>query len=159
MSFEDSFLNFCLSCDGSLATDNDHSPYCSQACRLADIEKSGSTNTAWLSTPTTPLYAQAPSSYSSSSSLSQSLPLTTAGFQLPPAIDFAAMRRNAPASEPPSRADRSPVRTSVSSVASSSSTYQPFTSAPVSAEAKAELRRYESLFDQTRRRGNRSSWT
>ncbi|KAL9049845.1 MAG: hypothetical protein Q9162_006990 [Coniocarpon cinnabarinum] len=165
MSFEDEFLNFCLSCDGSLSADNEHGPYCSHACRLADLEK-GSPTHGWLTSPTTPLYEQPSSSFSSTSSLSWSFPPMGSGFHLPPAIDFKAYRRDSN-SETTSRPDTAPAsRTSAvlspnvltTTVSPTASAAPANPNAQISPEAKEELRRYEGLFDQTRHRSNRSSW-
>ena len=158
MSFEDQFLNFCLSCDGSLSSENEHSPYCSQSCRQADLEKSGSPNGIWsTSTLNTPTHSQPGSSFSSASSFPHSFPPTSTGFHLPPAIDFTAYRRHSSSSEPPSRAE--PFSNRRLSIGSSAGASVSSPTANISAEAKAELRRYESLFVQTRQRGNRSSWS
>ena len=163
MSFEAEFLNFCLSCDGNLPTDNDNGPYCSQACRLADLEKGGASIAASVASPTTPIYEQSASSFSSSSSLSRSFPSAGSGFHLPPAIDFGSFRRDSGSCEPILRPDIAPSRSfSMSSSAPLPSPKSPTTygsvnhSATVTKEAKAELRRYESLFDQTRHRGSRA---
>ncbi|KAF2720781.1 hypothetical protein K431DRAFT_304032 [Polychaeton citri CBS 116435] len=61
----DCFQDFCLACDSACS----EGPYCSQACRLADIERSsGST------TPTSPSYVRTPSSKRAETSyFSQSL--------------------------------------------------------------------------------------
>ncbi|KAF2471634.1 uncharacterized protein BDR25DRAFT_21921 [Lindgomyces ingoldianus] len=64
--------DFCLSCDRQIA----EGAYCSQACRLADLEKAGTNE------PTTPSNL---SSSASSSSSSQ-------GFYLPPAVNFSALK-------------------------------------------------------------------
>ncbi|KAF2004859.1 hypothetical protein P154DRAFT_425792 [Amniculicola lignicola CBS 123094] len=62
---------FCLSCDRQIA---EGGTYCSQTCRLADLEKAGTTPSSNLS--------------SSASSTSSS----TNGFYLPPAVNFSALK-------------------------------------------------------------------
>jgi len=73
--------NYCLNCDKQ--TPERH--YCSQACRLADLEKS-----AFSSAPVSPGYAY--SSSSTASTLSFSVSKSNKQFQLPPAFNFAAYR-------------------------------------------------------------------
>ncbi|KAF2184330.1 hypothetical protein K469DRAFT_727265 [Zopfia rhizophila CBS 207.26] len=65
--------DFCLSCDRQIA----EGAYCSQACRLADLEKAGSQE------------PQTPSNLSSSASSSSS---SSHGFYLPPAVNFSAYK-------------------------------------------------------------------
>jgi hypothetical protein len=60
--------DFCLSCDRQM----EGGTYCSQACRLADLEKAGTAHSSQLS-----------SSASSTSSSNH-------GFYLPPAVNFSA---------------------------------------------------------------------
>jgi hypothetical protein len=68
--------DFCLSCDRQISD----GAYCSQACRLADLEKAGTAEQA----STARLSSSASSSSSSTSS--------NAGFHLPPAVNFAAFK-------------------------------------------------------------------
>ena len=63
--------DFCLSCDRQIV----EGTYCSQACRLADLEKAGSTEQS----------SQLSSSASSTSSSSN-------GFYLAPAVNFSALK-------------------------------------------------------------------
>jgi hypothetical protein len=65
--------DYCLSCDRQMS---EPSAYCSQACRLADLEKAGRTQTS----------AQLSSSASSTSSSNN-------GFYLPPAVNFSAYKQ------------------------------------------------------------------
>lgn len=65
--------DFCLSCDRQIA---EGGAYCSQACRLADLEK-----------------AKSPSQLSSSASSTGS---STNGFYLPPAVNFSAYKTPSP---------------------------------------------------------------
>lgn len=67
--------DFCLACDRQSST----GAYCSQACRLADIEKAGSEAVS----PTSPA---APASWASSCLG------TGSGFYLPPPVNFAAYK-------------------------------------------------------------------
>ncbi|KAF2256434.1 hypothetical protein BU26DRAFT_21800 [Trematosphaeria pertusa] len=70
--------DFCLSCDRQI---EEGGTYCSQACRLADLEKAGAAE------------PQTPSHLSSSASSSTS---STNGFYLPPAVNFSAYKTPAP---------------------------------------------------------------
>ncbi|KAF2677281.1 hypothetical protein K458DRAFT_409851 [Lentithecium fluviatile CBS 122367] len=69
--------DFCLSCDRQIA---EGGAYCSQACRLAEMEKAGNTE------PKTP--SQLSSSASSANSAN--------GFYLPPAVNFSAIKSPSP---------------------------------------------------------------
>lgn len=73
---------FCLSCDTQI--NEGGVPYCSQACRLADLEKAGSSEQH----ATSQLSSSAGSSNSSSSH----------GFYLPPALNFTALKTPASSS-------------------------------------------------------------
>lgn len=142
--------DYCLSCDRQMS---EPSAYCSQACRLADLEKAGRTQTS----------SQLSSSASSSSSSNN-------GFYLPPAVNFSAYK--APSSSkgfdmnptyhyyptqngayfaPPTATRPSPQRSltpssSRSSLASASSQTQ----SGVSQQAATQLNNYVRQFDQTR---------
>jgi hypothetical protein len=72
---------FCLSCDRQIA---EGGTYCSQACRLADLEKTEKAGTA---------EAQTPSNLSSSASSTSS---SSHGFYLPPAVNFTALKTPSP---------------------------------------------------------------
>ena len=140
------FNDFCLSCDRQIA---ENGVYCSQSCRLADLERAGST-------------AQAPSQLSSSASSSSS---SNSGFYLAPAINFSAYKassssQQAPSSPyhyyptangnyfaPPSQSQRSLTPSSSrSSLASTSSRTQ----SGISQQAASQLNSYVRSFDQTR---------
>jgi hypothetical protein len=64
--------DFCLSCDRQM----EGGTYCSQACRLADLEKAGTAHSAQLSC--------------SASSTASSTASSNHGFYLPPAVNFSA---------------------------------------------------------------------
>jgi hypothetical protein len=141
--------DYCLSCDRQMS---EPSAYCSQACRLADLEKAGRQQ-------------QLSSSASSTSSSNN-------GFYLPPAVNFSAYK--APSSSkgfdmnptspyhyyptqngtyfaPPQAARPTPQRSltpssSRSSLASASSQTQ----SGVSQQAATQLNNYMRQFDQTR---------
>ena len=144
------FNDFCLSCDSQIA---ENGVYCSQSCRLADLEKAGST-------------AQAPSQLSSSASSSSS---SNSGFYLAPAINFSAYKgasssqvppsspyhyyptANGSYFAPPTATRQSPQRSltpssSRSSLASQSSQTQ----SGISQQAATQLNSYMRSFDQTR---------
>ncbi|KAK5173215.1 hypothetical protein LTR16_011681, partial [Cryomyces antarcticus] len=79
--------DFCLGCDKQ-ATDGS---YCSQACRLADLEKAGA------SAPATPLSLSSCNSATSSWTSSALGP----GLYLPPAVDFSAYKSSDRVQSPP----------------------------------------------------------
>lgn len=147
------FNDFCLSCDRQIA---ENGVYCSQSCRLADLEKAGRTD------------AQASSQLSSSASSSSS---SNNGFYLPPAVNFSAYK--APTSRgfdvgpsssyhyystangsyfaPPTTRQPTQQRSltpssSRSSLASTASQAQP----GISHQAATQLNSYVRSFDQTR---------
>jgi ECL1/2/3 zinc binding proteins len=74
----DCFGDFCLACDKQ----TNGTPFCSQACRLAELDHSLSS-----SEPASPVYTRHGTSQRSPG-------LVTTGFQLPPAIDFLSYRRD-----------------------------------------------------------------
>jgi hypothetical protein len=150
--------DFCLSCDRQIA----EGAYCSQACRLADLEKAGT------SEPATPM------NFSSSASSTASYTSSSPGFCLPPAVNFAAYKTT-------TRLDSPPTSPNYYSVAPGSHSYQPasttasgYSSPPkrsltpsssrsslssvsssqptqgLSIKAANELRGYVSSFDQVR---------
>jgi hypothetical protein len=76
--------NYCLNCDKQTAEPH----YCSQACRLADLEKSA------FSAPVTPsLDYSSASPYNTLSFSVQAANRSNVQFQLPPAFNFAAYRQ------------------------------------------------------------------
>lgn len=148
--------DYCLSCDRQTSG----GAYCSQACRLADLETSSCGSEP--SSPTTPFGASVN-------------PSSGSGFYLQPAFDFAAYRpstvspsqaalREASAAQmprftssfqtvtpsvpfpPPNRVlTPSSSRSSLSSISSNSST-----GGCLSAQARSELRGYSNSFDVIR---------
>ncbi|KAL5120477.1 hypothetical protein ACEQ8H_001495 [Pleosporales sp. CAS-2024a] len=138
--------DYCLSCDRQMS---EPSAYCSQACRLADLEKAGRTHTSQLS-----------SSASSTASSNN-------GFCLPPAVNFSAYKAPArskgfdvapatatayhystaanPSCVAPPQRSLTP-SSSTSSLTSPSSRSQ----AGVSHQAATQLNNYVRSFDQTR---------
>ncbi|EMC97652.1 hypothetical protein BAUCODRAFT_461019 [Baudoinia panamericana UAMH 10762] len=152
----DCFQDFCLACDKE-----SHGPYCSQACRLADLER-GNT-----SVPQTPL---SPSSQSQSR-LSWSS--TASAYVLPPAVDFTDkniasspyteqqqyqtsyfMRTSA---QQPSTASSQRSLTPCSSRTSLSSTTSQSSTNGVSEQARLQLESYFSSFTQARAAKRRPS--
>jgi hypothetical protein len=145
--------DYCLLCDRQMS---EPSAYCSQACRLADLEKAGRTQTS-------------PQQLSTSASSTTS---SSNGFYLPPPVNFSAYKAPsrskgfdvAPASPyhyystangsyfaPPSTTRPAPQRSltpssSRSSLASTSSQTQ----SGVSQQAANQLNNYMRSFDQTR---------
>ena len=150
-------LDYCLACDCQTAGE----AYCSQICRLADLETS-----SCGSEPSSPSSVQPAMSFSP---ISRS---PTAGFFLPPAFDFSVYRSTSPTS---SSAPTSPQPLSTtcfaltSSRTSSQSTSSPRILTPsssrsslssvqsppvqgeiISTQARSELRDYTNSFDQVR---------
>ncbi|KAI5250364.1 hypothetical protein E4T43_00119 [Aureobasidium subglaciale] len=132
----DCFLDFCLACDKQTS----EGLYCSQACRLADLEKAGS------STPSSPL---SPTMESTSRSY---FPTSSTGFQLPETFSFksASMSTFVESSSPRRSLSPSSSRSSLSSSAGSQS------GNTISEAARTELQTYVSAFDQTREMKRRS---
>jgi ECL1/2/3 zinc binding proteins len=149
----DCFGDFCLACDKQ----TNGTPFCSQACRLAELDHSLST-----SEPASPIYTREQSSQTSSVG-----PVTT-GFHLPPAIDFLSYRRErtlqtSMAQGKPSAAASSSAHghstttprssnLTPSSSQTSLSSLRTNQSSPggISEQAWTELRNYASGFDQVR---------
>lgn len=151
----DCFQDFCLACDKQSSGSG---PYCSQACRLADLERANT------SAPTSPTSPSSPShsrlSWSSANSTSAS------AYVLQPAYDFHSpsqqerpqtsyfMRSHAPQdTEQPTASQQrsltpSSSRTSLSSTTSNAST----TSAAggLSEEARLALQGYFNSFRSTK---------
>jgi hypothetical protein len=162
----------CLSCDRQTA---DGEKFCSQACRLTDLERAGR-------------FSDTPSSLPESAPLWMSWQVSTTAsrsqWQLSPAINFSAYRQRAQVESPPasprtkapsrqhstgyfqynpSRSSSSsaatqpsargltssPSRSSLSSV-SSSSTSSTVSTPGLSVEAMSQLRNYSGAFDTTR---------
>ncbi|KAF2461633.1 hypothetical protein BDY21DRAFT_360713 [Lineolata rhizophorae] len=156
MAFEMEWsYDFCLACDRQTT---EGAAYCSQACRLRDVEKGGPTE------PTTPCSTSHPSSSSTSTAwtTTQNAP---SGFYLPPAVNFAAYKtttsplysptdgthfsRSAPTyvqSGSEKRLSPSSSRSSLSSISSSPAT----PTQGLSDQALLELRGYANSFDQVR---------
>ncbi|KAF2872375.1 hypothetical protein BDV95DRAFT_491639, partial [Massariosphaeria phaeospora] len=151
--------DFCLSCDRQIA---EGGAYCSQACRLADLEKAGSTE------------PQLPAQLSSSASSSTS---STQGFYLPPAVNFSAFKTSsssrgydmgpsspshyyptangsyfAPAASASATASRQSQHRSLtpSSSRSSLASATSQSTSGISAQAASQLNSYVRSFDQVR---------
>ncbi|KAG9520141.1 hypothetical protein E4T50_07044 [Aureobasidium sp. EXF-12298] len=132
----DCFHDFCLACDKQTS----EGLYCSQACRLADLEKAGS------STPSSPFTpAMEPSSQSY-------FPSGSSGFQLLETFSFkpAGASTFTESSSPRRALSPSSSRSSLSSSAGSQ------TGNIISEQARTELQTYVSAFDQTREMKRRS---
>lgn len=161
-------LDFCLSCDKQIS----EGVYCSQTCRLADLERAGSSEMA------------SPHSLLSSASISESWAPSTlgtgSGFYLPPRLDFdsyklstasspgttsplasprtdtlflpAAFTKPSTLSSSHSRAPSQPGLTTSSSRSSLSSAAIVFTErkGSLSEKSQQELRGYANAFDQAR---------
>jgi len=152
--------DFCLSCDRQISQSG-HGAYCSQSCRLADLERASS------------------SSGSPSPSVGASWAHSTGhpnGFYLPPALNFSSYSVRQPHSSSPSPASRSPLSATApshqyptgsqsysdrkppqlysspsrSSLSSLQSYGQPQEPAALSDKVKNELRDYAGSFDHIR---------
>jgi len=121
----DCFQDFCLACDKQCTEGS----YCSQACRLAELEKASNAPTS----PTTP------AGFEPSYAL-----LTAYGFPFQDQKKFSVQSEKA--------LSPSSSRTSLSSTTSSSSSGTGLTK-----QARAELQDYFTSFDQTRAAKRRSS--
>jgi endogenous inhibitor of DNA gyrase (YacG/DUF329 family) len=129
--------DFCLSCDRQISQ-SDHGAYCSQSCRLADLERASASS--------------APSSYASSTSHGHG-----SGFYLPPALNFSTISSQSSSaatspiySTPPTYGGKtlysSPSRSSLSSLNSYGEPAPPV----LSDKVKNELREYAGSFDHIR---------
>lgn len=151
--------DYCLSCDRQTSG----GVYCSQVCRLADLETS-----SCVSEPASPTTPGQSSFWASSTSPSK------AGFYLQPAFDFAAYRSTKPFSASDSHQTKPAFQTSYFSTAFQTQTPPiPPSSKPIltpsssqssltsmqskasqksglSAQAKTELRSYTNSFDLIR---------
>ena len=142
---EECFLNYCLRCDGQTSGE----AYCSQICRLADLETSvaGSEPSSPTDTKQCPMLSP-PTARSP----------TTGGFYLPPAFDFSVYRRSPPPSTTSSRPTSwfSTTSSLFEDMPSSPRVLSPSTSRnslkadAISKQAKTELRSYTNSFDQVR---------
>jgi len=157
--------DFCLVCDRQIS----EGAYCSQACRLAELEKGRS------SEPATPGLHFSTSASSTSSYASSTL-VNPSGFYLPPAVNFTAYKAPTRLDSPPASpgyrssangssyfnqpsssqapADNGPKRSLSPSSSRSSLSSMSMTSSQsnqgLSAQAADELRGYMSAFDHVR---------
>lgn len=152
----DFFGDFCLVCDKQ----TNGTPFCSQACRLAELDQSLSS-----SEPSSPVFARHETSQGTSR---QMLRPAMTGFQLLPAIDFMSYRRNRKPRPSSTQLDKTtpllttkismPVETPRSSNLTPSSSQTSLSSlrthstssGGISEQAWNELRNYASSFDQVR---------
>lgn len=148
--------DFCLSCDRQISQ-SDHGAYCSQQCRLADLERASTSSSS-------------PTSEAAGWSTAQAAAVSSQGFYLPPALNFSSYSSRQPVSAGSSPTSRSPVygyptpsssygsdrssrlysspsRTSLSSLQSYS---QPLEPSALSDKVKSELREYAGSFDHIR---------
>ena len=151
-------LDYCLACDKQ----TDGETYCSQSCRLADLE----TSSNW-SGPTTPTTSSWPTSDSHRGS----------AFYLTPAINFAAYKASKSSSQSSSQTT-SPTTsyfpTHTSSEVAATKTLTPSSSSsslnstksntssqagPLSEQTRSELRGYTDSFDNTRNWRRRMTWS
>ncbi|KAK4692699.1 hypothetical protein P7C71_g4558, partial [Lecanoromycetidae sp. Uapishka_2] len=156
------FLDYCLACDKQTAGET----YCSQACRLADLE----TSSTWSGTASPSTSRPSPSWASSHSNQGS-------GFYLSPAINFAAYKSPITSTYHTTSQPTSPLssyfpkhtssqlaatktlspsssRSSLSSTSSISSRTD-----PLSEQARTELRGYTDAFDSTRNWRRRMTWS
>ena len=155
--------DYCLACDKQTECET----YCSQSCRLADLEKSS--NWSGSVSPNTPACTSSDSNRGS-------------GFYLSPAFNFAAYKTSQatpdwPASDPSASPQTSyfsagstsqntvqrtlspsSSRSSLNSTSSSSSSTSSQQN-PLSEQARTELRGYTNSFDSTRNWRRRMTWS
>ncbi|EMF08506.1 uncharacterized protein SEPMUDRAFT_152152 [Sphaerulina musiva SO2202] len=133
----DCFQDFCLHCD----RDSPDGPYCSQHCKLADLERSNP------SSPTSTA-SQSGRFWTQSASLSSSRPQSSYLAWSQSDKQMMDARQLTPSSS----------RTSLSSASSrTTTTTTTTTSGSYSTEAKAQLNDYFSSFDQAKAAKRRSS--
>jgi hypothetical protein len=156
---------FCLACDRQVQVDGD--AYCSEACRMADFEKTPSTPSSQASSPGfSPVsFSSGPGSFSSLSSR----PAPTK-FYLPPAYNFNQARPYGATRQPSSSfgssysSDMSPLAatrsltpsSSHSSLCSMQSVSSTAEASQLSDKARMELRAYAVSFEQVRLQRRRS---
>lgn len=152
----DCFQDFCLACDRDASgRESRHRGYCSEACFLADLEKTS---------PSTP---NSPSLSSTSSHRSQpSWASSSSGYFFPQPYKFPNYAPSDRSSQPP-RSPKQPTRqetmdsrrslTPSSSRTSLSSNGSHSSSSSMSERAKLELHEYSSAFHQTRSSKRRQS--
>lgn len=152
------FLDYCLACDKQTAGET----YCSQACRLADLE----TSSTW-SGKTSPSTASPSPSWTSSDTNRGS------GFYLSPAINFAAYKSPITSTSQPTSPLSSYFPSHTSSQVAATKTLSPSSSRsslsstssissrtdPLSEQARTELRGYTDAFDSTRNSRRRMTWS
>lgn len=120
----DFFGDFCLACDRQ----TNGSTFCSQACRMAELELyTGSEPSSTVCNTSSPEAAQTQRSNAS-------------GFELPPAYNFTSHRQTSSTS----------LATSSSSLSSSSPPLSPKTTSQFSAQVQSDLRDYVGAFDKNR---------
>ena len=156
--------DYCLACDKQIESET----YCSQSCRLADLEKSS--NWSGSASPTTPAWTSSESNRGS-------------GFYLSPAFNFAAYKTppqatpDWPASGQSASQQNSYFSASSITQNASSRTLSPSSSRsslnstttsssstsshqnPLSEETRTELRGYTNSFDSTRNWRRRMTWS
>lgn len=146
------FHDYCLACDKQTAGE----AYCSQSCRLADLE----TSSTWSGT-TSPSTAGPSPSWTSDSNRGS-------GFYLSPAVNFAAYKSpitsTYQSTSQPTSPSSSYFPSHTSSQVASTKTLSPSSSRsslsstssissradPLSEQARTELRSYTDAFDSTR---------
>lgn len=136
-------LDFCLVCDQQTSGAG---PYCSQSCRLADLDQHGSESVHSSCSPYWPSKStlQQPKG-SSASSAGQYQEQTTSGRR------HAASKRSSSYFTSVTSTDHSPSLTSTSSQTSLSSLVStPSPSAALSTQVRHELQDYSKSFDQVR---------
>ncbi|TGZ77625.1 hypothetical protein EX30DRAFT_387153 [Ascodesmis nigricans] len=152
--------DFCLSCDRQIVT-TDHGAYCSQACRLADVEQSCISSSPSPTTGATWTTKENPSTFQLPASLNfQSYTLRTPSScstspttRSPISSTYPCAGSSFPFGERPGQLYSSPSRTSLSSIQS----YAQPSDSYLSAQAQNELREYAGSFDRTRYAQRRTS--
>lgn len=145
MSFDWTY-QFCLGCDKQ----TDGATYCSEACRLADYEKTSSTTSSAASSP---LMSGPPLDWTLAADLSTTK--NPDGY-FSPAYDFA-LAQSSTQRETTYTLSPSASHTSLCSMRSTSSSSAGLDAAQLSEKAAKELREYARSFESVRLQRRRSS--
>lgn len=154
--------DYCLACDKQTECET----YCSQSCRLADLEKSS--NWSGSASPITPSWTSSDSNRGSGFYLSPAF--NFAAYKAPPTIPTWPVSGQSASQQtsyfsPTSASQNAPSRTlspsssrsSLNSTSTTSSTSSHQTS--LSEQARTELRGYTNSFDNTRNWRRRMTWS
>jgi hypothetical protein len=140
---------FCLGCDRQ----TDGAAYCSESCKLAEFEKTGSAaSSPASSSPSSPSVYGAPAHPWSTAAAAA----PSAGFHLAPAYDFRSSSHRAAPSSSSSLTPSSSYSSLCSMQTASSTAAQSPANADVSERSRKELRDYAMSFEHARLQRRRS---